>query len=41
MVSCNSGLRAEAIRLFRSGTTVLFTGKEEAEAGVVGVGVGV
>ena len=41
MVSCNSGLRAEAIRLFRSGTIVSFTGKEGAEAGVVGVGVGV
>ena len=39
MVSCNSGLRAEAVRLFRSGATVLFTCKEKAEAGVVGVGV--
>ena len=39
MVCFNSGLRTEAVRLFRFGATVLFEGKEEIGAGVVGVGV--
>ena len=39
VVCFNSGLRTEAVRLFRFGATVLFEGKEENGAGVVGVGV--
>jgi hypothetical protein len=39
VVCFNSGLRTEALRLFRYGATVLFEGKEEIGAGVVGVGV--
>ncbi|MEZ7879258.1 MAG: hypothetical protein QMC11_03380 [Rhodospirillales bacterium] len=39
MVCFNSGLRTEAVPLFRFGATVLFEGKEEIGAGVVGVGV--
>jgi hypothetical protein len=39
VVCFNSGLRTEAVPLFRFGATVLFEGKEEIGAGVVGVGV--